>query len=290
MKWSFAYAVLTLSILSLTTDFVAAQSIFPDKNLEAVVRKYVFEKKNNEEPIVEADVVNISTIKGTGKAIKDLTGLEKCRSLALLNLENNEIEKIDAIKDLKNIQSLNLAKNKITDIKPIAELTKLQYVHLADNQISDISIISKLTNLRSLYLSNNKIVDLKALAELAKKEEGDEKAQTPKIWSLYLDGNQIENIAPIAALKKLDSLDLRGNAVADLAPLKELTEWKFLFLENNKVADLKVLIEMGKADKEGSQRFAPFWQVFLSGNPLSDEAKKAQLEELKKVAKKAEFK
>ena len=95
-----------------------------------------------------------------------------------------------------------------------------------------------------------------------------------KLWSLYLDGNQIEDLKPLTGLKNLDSLDLRGNAVADLAPLKELTEWKYLFLDNNKVTDLKVLIEMGKADKEGSQRFAPFWNVYLSGNPLSDEAKK----------------
>ena len=106
---------------------------------------------------------------------------------------------------------------------------------------------------------------------------------------MYLDGNQIDNIQPVANLKSLDSLDLRGNAIADISPLKGLTEWKFLFLDNNKVTDLKVLIEMAKADKEGSQRFAPFWQVYLKGNPLSDEAKKAQLDELKKFAKTVAF-
>ena len=91
-----------LSCTILFPSFVAADdSIFPDKNLEAVVRTYVFEKRNNEEPITDKDVENISTIKGTGKGIKDLTGLEKCVSLALLNLENNEIEDIQAIKGLE---------------------------------------------------------------------------------------------------------------------------------------------------------------------------------------------
>jgi len=278
MKSSFVCAVLTVSFLSQFASMAAAEGIFPDKNLEAVVRKYVFEKRNNQEPIVEDDVVNISTIVGKGKGIKDLTGLEKCRSLALLDLETNEIAKIDAIKDLKNIQSLNLAKNKISDIKPIAGLVKLQYVQLADNQIADLTPLAKLENLRSLYLSNNQVKDVKPLAGLG------------KVWSLYLDGNQIQDIKPLANLKKLDSLDLRGNAVADIAPLKELTEWKYLFLDKNKLTDLKVLIDMGKADKAGSQRFAPFWNVFLSGNPLSEEAKKSQLAELKKVAKMVDFK
>ena len=85
------------------------QSIFPDKNLEAVVRKYVFEKRNNDEPLTEKDVENISTIQGKNKEIKDLSGLEKCYSLALLDLEGNEISDVSALKELTNLQSVNLA-------------------------------------------------------------------------------------------------------------------------------------------------------------------------------------
>src|SRR5262245_1740925 len=51
-------------------------SIFPDKNLEAVVRYYVFEKRNTDKPVTEQDVANISTIAGKDKGIADLTGLE----------------------------------------------------------------------------------------------------------------------------------------------------------------------------------------------------------------------
>ena len=254
-----------------------AQSIFPDKNLETVVRRYVFEKRNNDQPLTEEDVVNISTIQGKGKGVKSLAGMEKCRSLALLDLEGNEVEDLTPIKDLKNIQSLTLAKNKIKDLKAIEALVKLQYLKLDENQISDLTPLAKLENLRSLYLSKNQIKDLAPIAGLT------------KLWSLYLDGNQIENLAPIANVKNLDSLDLRGNAVVDLSPIKGLTEWKYLFLDNNKITDISVLSAMGKADKEGPQRFAPFWNVYLTGNPLSDEAKKTQLEELKKFAKTVVF-
>lgn len=278
MKWSIVCAVLSLSMLSVVADLTAEDSIFPDKALEAVVRNYVFEKRNNDQPIVEADVVNISTIKGKNKGITDLTGLEKCRALALLDLEGNEIVKLDAIAGLTGIQSLDLTKNKITDIKPIEGLAKLQYVKLTDNQIADLSPLSKLEKVTVLDVSNNQVQDLAPVADLK------------KLHSLYVAGNKITDIAPLASLPKLDSLDLSGNQVADLSPLKGFERWKFLFLEKNKVADLGILVEAAKAANAKPDRSASFWQVFLAGNPLSDSAKGPQLDELKKQTKLVDFK
>ena len=60
--------------------------IFPDKNLEAAVRKFVFEKRDNDKPLVEADLVSLSTIQAVGLGITNLAGLEKCQSLASLDL------------------------------------------------------------------------------------------------------------------------------------------------------------------------------------------------------------
>ena len=45
---------------------------------------------------------------------------------------------------------------------------------------------------------------------------------------------------------------------------------------------LKTLVEMAKKDLAGEKRFAPYWNVYIGGNPLSD-AGKAQLEELAKL-------
>lgn len=278
---------LTLATLLLLPAFVLAQeekkeeakpqpapaSIFPDKNLEAVVRQYVFEKRNNDQPLTEKDVENISTITGKNKGVKDLTGLEKCRSLALLDLEGNEIENLAPIKDLKNIQSLTLAKNKIKDIAPVAELTRLQYLQLEDNQVADLAPLAKLENLRSLYLSRNQITNIEPLKGLT------------KLWSLYLDGNQLTDIKPLAELKNLSSLGLKNNQIADLSALAGMTELRYLFLEGNQITDLSVLVEMAKKDAGGEQRFAPFWRVYLTGNPLSDAARNTQLPELKNHAR-----
>jgi hypothetical protein len=54
----FALSVVSLALALSFAQAAAADDLFPDKNLEAVVRQYVFEKKNKpDEPLVEADVV-----------------------------------------------------------------------------------------------------------------------------------------------------------------------------------------------------------------------------------------
>ena len=83
-------------------------------------------------------------------------------------------------------------------------------------------------------------------------------------------------------MKNLERLDLRGTGISDLSPLAEHTEWRFLFLNDNKITDLSVLVAAAKKDFEGQKRFAPFWKLYIGDNPLSDAAKSAQLEELKK--------
>src|ERR1051326_1189950 len=95
-------------------DAPAAPPVFKDKDLEKAVRKFVFAKRDNDQPIVEADVINLSTIQGSGMQIEDLSGLEKCVNLA----------------------SLDLAGNKIKDLTPLRGLAVLQYLNLPDNQIT----------------------------------------------------------------------------------------------------------------------------------------------------------
>src|SRR6266850_3564193 len=101
MKWLCVRLLAAALVLSLVRGKAAADDLFPDKNLEAVVRQYVFDKRNKPDPLVEADVVNISTISGKGKKIANLQGLEKCKSLAQIELDNNEITDLSPLKDLK---------------------------------------------------------------------------------------------------------------------------------------------------------------------------------------------
>jgi hypothetical protein len=78
-------------------DAPAAPPLFPDPKLEAVVRKYVFDKRDTDKPLVEADVINISTIEGKGLGVTNLTGLEKCVNLASLDLAKNRVRDLGAL-------------------------------------------------------------------------------------------------------------------------------------------------------------------------------------------------
>src|SRR5688572_2792437 len=78
MKRLVRYAL--VAVYPLVGTNVLADDLFPDKNLEAVVRQQVFEKRNKPEPLVEADVQNVAIVSGKGKKITNLAGLEKCKS------------------------------------------------------------------------------------------------------------------------------------------------------------------------------------------------------------------
>src|SRR4029077_19531759 len=80
----------------------------PDKNLEAVVRSVIFDKKDTNAEITDDDLKKVFVLEGKGKAIKDLSGMEKCVNLLQLNLAKNEIADVSALKEIKNLQSLDL--------------------------------------------------------------------------------------------------------------------------------------------------------------------------------------
>lgn len=274
MKSLFVGTVALLSILFTGAfEITQAEDLFPDKALEAVVRHEVFEKRKSTEPLVAEDVANISTIKGRAKGIKNLKGLEACRSLASLDLAGNEIEDLAPLTDLKKIQYLELGKNKIQNIDPLKTLVALQYVGIEDNTVTDISPLKGIKSLVNLYADNNQITDLSALGE------------SPKMVSIYIKNNKVTDLAPLAQLPWLERLDVSGNGVTDISALTSLTEWRYLFLMRNQITDLTSLLEMSKKDMEGEKRFAPFWNVYLAENPLSEESQQNQLPELRKTAK-----
>lgn len=260
-------SVLALFIFP-TAQARSADEIFPDANLKAAIRDVL--KKSESDELKEDDLKNVFILHAGGKQIKSLAGLDKCPNLADITLPRNEIQDLAPLAGLKNVQTIDLANNKITDIAPLAGLDKLQYIQLAGNQVANIGPLKGLVNLSALYLSKNKITAIDSLAPLQ------------KLSSLYLDHNQVVDIKPLAGLKWLSLLDLTGNAVVDISPLAKLTELRYTFLQGNKIADIGPLLEMAKKDAAGDRRFAPYWNLYIGGNPLGDAAAK-QIEELKKL-------
>ncbi|MFN7629014.1 MAG: leucine-rich repeat domain-containing protein, partial [Pirellula sp.] len=146
----------------------SGQDLFPDKALEAAVRREVFEKRYNAEPITADDVKNISQVVGKGKGIKSLEGLQHCKALMKLDLENNEGADLNPIRELKLLQSIDLANNKIQSLEPLTGLVAVQYLHIANNGIEDIAPLTGMVKLQSLYAAGNKFKKLEPILPLKK--------------------------------------------------------------------------------------------------------------------------
>jgi uncharacterized protein (TIGR03067 family) len=239
---------------------------FPDKNLEAAVREVLHEPQAE---LNEEKLNNVYILHANGKKIKDLTGLEKCKNLAEIRLADNQIVNLTPLKELTNLQSLDLAGNQIVDIGPLKGLTKLQFLELSRNQIAKIDALSGLSALWALYISHNQIADIGPLGSLS------------RLSSLSLEHNQVRDLSALSKVTRISSLDLNDNQIEDIAPLAKQTELNLLQLERNKIKDLAPLVAAAKADAEGPKRFAPYLQLYLAGNLLSEAAKTQQLTALK---------
>jgi hypothetical protein len=245
-----------------------------DKSLETAIRAVLQEPKAD---LTDEKLANVYVLEANGKGIKDLTGLEKCKNLADLKLAKNEITDIKALKDLTNLQLLDLAGNKIADITPLAGLVKLQYLELSDNQVTKVKPLAGLgAALTSLYLGGNKISSIGPIGNLS------------RLSSLHLARNQIEDISALWNVTHLSVLDLKENKIDDIGPLAKQTELSILMIEKNQIDDLTPLLKACQADAAGPKRFAPYLRLYLAGNPLSETAKKTQLEELKKIGVRVE--
>jgi internalin A len=255
-----------------TIESVAqAQDLFPDKALEAVVRKEVFEKRYNAEPITADDVKNISQVVGKGKGIKSLEGLQHCKSLMKIDLESNEIVDLAPLRELKLLQSIDLASNKIQSLEPLSGLTAVQYLHIANNGLEDLAPLNGLVKMQSLYAGGNKFKKLEPILPLK------------KLWTLDVSGSPIEDLGIIAELKGLQTVNLKGCGIKSLEFTRALRELRLLIASGNENVDLNPLVDACEADAQGERRFAPYLRLYLDDSLLKNEAQAAAISRLQKV-------
>ena len=103
-----------------------------------------------------------------------------------------------------------------------------------------------------------------------------------------LDRNKLREITGLHKLKNLSSLSLAYNKLTDLSPLTGLDRMQFLFLEGNELQVFGPVYEMVTRDLESEQRFAPFINIYVAGNPLEALGWK-QIARLKEKGIKVEF-
>jgi len=262
-------------LLNGSLSMVTGTDIFPDKSLDRAVRKEVFDKRGNQKPLTLDDLAKVSRLVGNGEKIVSLEGLQHCRSLLDIDLENNEISDCSPLRDLKLVQKLTLSGNKIETIEPLKELISLQYLDVSRNKIQDLEPIRAMRNLRSLYFEENQIRSLAALEPCK------------KLWSIYGSKNPIEDFSALSTLSNVDTLQLNETGLVDVSRIVLLgsafeegrTKMKNLELRDNHITDLSLLVDMMGASKQRSKSLSNL-KIDLTGNPLSDSARTEQIRKL----------
>ena len=100
-----------------------------------------------------------------------------------------------------------------------------------DLQNEDLLVLRYMENLTELWLSGNYISDLSPLAGLT------------NLTSLAVGWSEIglSDLTPLAGLTNLTMLNLGGNQISDLSPLAGLTNLEQLFLHSNQISDISPL-------------------------------------------------
>ncbi len=101
--------------------------IFPDEALESAVRHALNKPFGY---LTEDELLQVTEIQAAALNIRDLRGLEFCRSLTILNLRSNKVVSITPLTNLTNLTWLDLGDNIVTNIEPLAGLFFLEYVDL----------------------------------------------------------------------------------------------------------------------------------------------------------------
>jgi len=95
--------------------------------------------------------------------------------------------------------------------------------------ISDLTGLEYCVNLKVLRLQGENINDIRPLAGLTSLE------------SLYLTYNSVINLQPLAGLTNLRELNLEQNGISDISPLSGLTNLEWLWFKDNAISDLTPL-------------------------------------------------
>ena len=238
-----------------------------------------------------ADMTSLTTLWLHANGISDVSPLAGLTALTRLSLYDNAISDVSPLADMTALTTLRLASNGISDLSPLVandglgdgdavdlrrnplsrrsresqiptlrqrgvevefDLPQLPDVPdgglreavartllATDNTfatmsvlgaaglgIEDLTGLEEATGLRGLFLDGNRITDIAPLAGLG-------------LWSLSLARNMVEDWSPLAAMGSLGSLALDGNSLHDLPPLP--SGLQHLYLSDNSISDIASL-------------------------------------------------
>lgn len=159
----------------------------------------------------------------TNAGLSGIAPLSSAVSIKILDLSDNTIRNIDAIKGMSALTALNLHSNAVTDVSALSGNTKLTSLDISSNNLTSLSPLSGLSTLTSVNASTNVLTDLGDIGKLK------------GLKSLFLSSNKLTNVAAIAALTELTELNISTNELADITALSTLNKLTNFDFSGNKI-------------------------------------------------------
>ncbi len=183
----------------------------------------------------------------------DLAKLKELKKLEMLDitecfLDNNDVKTIGELTSLKRLYLKG--NTDITDVSPLNNLTGLTYLDISVTNTEDISCLSNLNELEWFNFSGTKVSDVSSLSQfesldtikmdlLTELDHSTIKLPT-NLYTLYCNGNGLENLEFVSGLATLSNIYASGNKISDLTPLSECP-LVIVDLSVNEVSDISVL-------------------------------------------------
>ncbi len=96
--------------------------------------------------------------------------------------------------------------------------------------------------------------------------------QCPNLQWVDLFSNDIQNLTPLSALEKLESLNMHHNRITDITPLANLSTLKRLYLDHNQIKDIQALRHLSQLQS-----------LSLDNNQIEDLTPLAKLADLEQL-------
>ncbi|MNU71484.1 Internalin-A precursor [compost metagenome] len=204
---------------------------FPSKDIENV--KFLENLKclelrgtNIEDTRVLQDLQHLEILDISGADhLFEVRGLEKLDSLKHLELEFNQIDRIEKISAHENLKSLNLRSGEIHHISGLDKFPNLTSLDLSSNPIAKIEELDQLKQLENLNISTTWVTKIEGLNQLIFLE------------TLNLHNQEIQKIEGLDYLINLKRLNLSENKIQRVENLDNLTNLEYLLLECNEIRE-----------------------------------------------------
>lgn len=170
--------------------------------------------------------------------IANIDNLNNIPNLQGLYMALNKVNNISSVKNFPNLEVIDFYGNEVDNISDIQNLNKLKMVNFGDNKkIDDLTPVKNLLNIEDLVLSRNIIKDISPLENL----------KNSNLGSIYLEGNEIENVSYLKDFVNLRTLDISGNQISDISVLEDLLKSSSLSQFNA----TKQKVDLGKTKING---------------------------------------